>query len=527
MSHQPRLLALLLFILLTLRISAQSLSPASAAEQQRDNHTAFQLFDKTNPTNASAARFAQYAQFLLLDDAQLTTLLAGQPKAISLTLPYNEEVLILDLIQTDIFAADFKALDGQSAGEMLSLQPGLHYRGVLRGEAQSIAAFSFFENDVMGLVSDDRHGNLVLGKVQETPDARSFMLYADSELAMDNPFECHVFETSQAEKSGVKAGRKTSGRALRISLEADYSLFKNRGSLPSTVNYLTGVFNAVAVLFAQEQVDAVLSQIIVWDTPDPYTAAGPQNVLDQFRALRSDSDADLSQLVGLYENNPESAAYLDALCSNGYKVAYSGLSVSYSRVPTYSWAVEVMAHEIGHNLGARHTQWCGWPGGAIDQCQLAESGCTPGMETTSGNTVMSFCPLTISSVNFSKGFGPLPGAVIRDRVASAACLAPVKKTSLPATPRANKPQQVQPGEEILRLAPNPATELVNVDVRLETANAASVILLDITGRPLQTRVLAQRRETVEFDLGKLPKGVYLVQILDGEKMVAMKRLVKN
>ena len=121
----------------------------------------------------------------------------------------------------------------------------------------------------------------------------------------------------------------------------------------------------------------------------------------------------------------------------------------------------------------------------------------------------------------------MPGAVVRDRVASAACLAPVKKTSLLATPRANKPQQAQPGEEILRLAPNPATELVNVEVRLETANAASVILLDITGRPLQTRVLVQRRETVEFDLGKLPKGVYLVQILEGEKMVAMKRLVKN
>ena len=35
--------------------------------------------------------------------------------------------------------------------------------------------------------------------------------------------------------------------------------------------------------------------------------------------------------------------------------------------PIFS-GIYCFAHELGHNFGANHTQWCGWEGGPIDNC---------------------------------------------------------------------------------------------------------------------------------------------------------------
>ena len=49
----------------------------------------------------------------------------------------------------------------------------------------------------------------------------------------------------------------------------------------------------------------------------------------------------------------------------------------------------VITHETGHNLGSNHTQWCGWPGGAIDNCYDTEGNCEPGPAPVNGGTMMS------------------------------------------------------------------------------------------------------------------------------------------
>ncbi|MFN8331580.1 MAG: hypothetical protein U0T81_10250 [Saprospiraceae bacterium] len=53
--------------------------------------------------------------------------------------------------------------------------------------------------------------------------------------------------------------------------------------------------------------------------------------------------------------------------------AYSNIYSSYQDVPTYSWTIEVMTYEMGHNIGSNHTHWCGWTGGAIDNCYTPEA----------------------------------------------------------------------------------------------------------------------------------------------------------
>ena len=86
-----------------------------------------------------------------------------------------------------------------------------------------------------------------------------------------------------------------------------------------------------------------------------------------------------------------------------------------SNLPTYSWNVEVITHELGHNFGSPHTQSCSWPGGALDNCYATEEGCPPGPAPTNGGTIMSYCHLTLTGINFANGFGIYPGNLIRSR----------------------------------------------------------------------------------------------------------------
>jgi hypothetical protein len=97
--------------------------------------------------------------------------------------------------------------------------------------------------------------------------------------------------------------------------------------------------------------------------------------------------------------------------------------------------VEVIAHEIGHNFGLPHTHNCTWSDGtttgAIDNCGhnygngvTYEDGTCVGPTPTNGGTIMSYCHLVSGiGINFSNGFGALPGAkMLAELNAAATCL---------------------------------------------------------------------------------------------------------
>jgi hypothetical protein len=143
-------------------------------------------------------------------------------------------------------------------------------------------------------------------------------------------------------------------------------------------------------------------------------------------------------------------AYLDVLCSRPIAYAYSDIHGSYSSIPTYSWDVEVITHETGHNLGSKHTHWCGWNTGsagscgAIDNCTTLETvtGCSTCGATYSNaapvtswkGTVMSYCHLVSRGISLANGFGPLPGNKIRTEVSAASCLSTVINAKVTAAP---------------------------------------------------------------------------------------------
>lgn len=498
------------------------------SREQGNTFASFHLFSKTQSLDASAARFAQSAQFLTLDPVQLKKIMAKHPQAITLVLPYNSEEITVDLVQANIEAPGFSVLLNAGADVPAGYPTGLHYRGMVRGTQQSLAAISFFDQEIMGVVSDESHNNLVLGKVQQPDNLTGYMFYSDEELAMDNPFECAVLEPEEKTvENATIAANQSNTKTLRLFLEATQAVYRNRGDVQATVNYLAGLFNQTAALYANEGIQLTLSHLAVWVTPDPYSVAGNSGILEQFRRVRNTFDGDLAHLVGLSSTVSESKANWNTLCKPEYAVAYSGIQIAFSHVPTFAWATEVMAHEIGHNLGARHTQWCGWPGGAIDHCQLPENGCPQSRESAAQNsgTIMNYCPMNSPMINFSQGFGPLPGNLIRNTVGHSPCLSAPARV-VPARTKATTSLATEKSV-VLQLAPNPASRQVSIQLNLDTEQTIRIDLLDLTGRPVLSQTATLKSGDVNLDLSGLAKGIYLVQVTGDGKPVMTKRLIKE
>jgi hypothetical protein len=313
-------------------------------------------------------------------------------------------------------------------GEILKYNPGAYYIGIVKGNNTSIAAFSFFENDVVGVASTSELGNIVLGKAKNAED---FVSYSESKLTGANPFVCGVDELKENQVKKTSSDPAASKKAMtencvRIYYEVCFKPYQNNNSnTTETTNWLTAVHNNIAALYTNDEIKVALNEIFIWTTPDPYTG-NPNANLTSFRNNRQTFNGDLAHLVNAPATT--SIAYVNSLCGT-YKHAYSGISQTYSDVPVYSWTIQAMTHEMGHSLGSPHTHACAWNGNntAIDGCGAQagySEGCTGSIpSTTVKGSIMSYCHLVSGvGISFSNGFGSQPAALIRNTVDSKPCL---------------------------------------------------------------------------------------------------------
>lgn len=122
---------------------------------------------------------------------------------------------------------------------------------------------------------------------------------------------------------------------------------------------MTGLFNQISTLYAAENVAVAISQIYVWTTPDPYASlTSTSAVLTSFQNTRGiNFTGNLAHFPTYNANLGGGIAYVDVICNKSYAFGVSAINTTYQNVPTYSWSVEVMTHELGHNLGAWHTHF--------------------------------------------------------------------------------------------------------------------------------------------------------------------------
>ncbi|MBP6566854.1 MAG: T9SS type A sorting domain-containing protein [Saprospiraceae bacterium] len=424
------------FVVLTtfLTISAQqnSLKPNLLIQEAKKSQKSLpvELFKISKTRNdVNIPKEIESYSILDIDREGLKKFRKEKSNFISLTIPQEgRSDLTLELVEVQPFAEGFTVKTAPSM-QIVEVNTGKHYRGIIKGQERSIAAISIFDDQIMGFISHpSATGNLVIGKLENSPE---HILYQDDQISEKFNFDCQAKDKETEYTTDQLNGTNTGSRALsdcvRLYLEVDYDIYVNKGSTTTAVtNYITGIFNQVSTLYANEQINTVVSEIVVWTQQSPYNSTSSINMLNAFTANRQGFNGDLAQLLSYKASG--GVAYVDGLCRSNpdYSMGYAGIQSSYSNVPTYSWTVEVCAHEFGHLFGSQHTHACVWNGNntAIDGCYTTEGGCAnPGNPpATVGGTIMSYCHLTSSGINFSNGFGVQPGNVIRSEVTAATCL---------------------------------------------------------------------------------------------------------
>lgn len=359
------------------------------------------------------------ASVLSLDEKQLKLVEEKDYNYLELMVPNpSGNNWTLQLEPNNIFTDEFTIKS--SSGKVLNrADMGVFYRGVIKGNENSLASVSFVNGEVRAVISDE-NGNYNLGKME---NSNLYVVYNEKEL---DKFKSGVCATEDAEVNvkellSSKDQQKASERCVKIYFEVDYDVYQNKGNLSNTSNFIGAVFNEVATLYQNDGMVIKINELFIWDETSPYSASNSSGYLSDFRNYRTSFNGDIAHLVSL-KSSYGGVAYVDVLCNQNYGYGWSGIRSNYSNVPTYSWTVEVVAHELGHQIGSPHTQSCSWPGGAIDDCYSTEGSCAPGPTPENGGTIMSYCHLTSTGINFNNGFGPLPSDLLRSKIASKSCI---------------------------------------------------------------------------------------------------------
>jgi len=391
----------------------------------------FERQTRSVAADAVRRRAVNAGTILQLRRNALADLVNRNAQSLTLRLPtFGGPPIELELVKVDIFDPGFKVTTSTSNGQPVAHPQGVHYWGVIKGVEDSLAAISIFKDEIIGTFSSSQ-GNFVIGKLAGNNPRRDHILYKDQDLTGTLSLNCEMpddgtaFSTDQLDESTAAVTR-----CVKVFLETDFDLFLNKGSVDATINYVTGVFNQSAAIYSNESIPISISEIFVWTSPSPYNAGDSQQQLGQFQSFRTSFNGDIAHLVDLQSNQGGIAAGFNGFCNpnRSQSQCYSGIDPFFSDVPTYSWTVYVFTHEMGHLFGSRHTHACVWNGNgtAIDGCgQVAgrpEGGCGTGPIPPGGGTIMSYCHLNPVGINFSNGFGPQPGNVIRNGFNGASCL---------------------------------------------------------------------------------------------------------
>lgn len=376
------------------------------------------------PADAPFRRVVAEAVLADAEPEALTALLHDRPAFIRFDVPLAGGTLPLLLYRVDPFAEGFTVRT--DAGVRNGYIPGAYYRGILEDDPTSIAAFSFFRDQVIGMVSSSTWGNVTVQRMLGR-SAAHHIVYSDRDLLVPHALSCGTADVPPPVGSHLPSGTERTTNCVRLYYELAYDVHQLNGSdVTQSTNWITAAHNNVATLFANDGIQVSLSEVFVWTEPEAFTHQGDQFDVDRFAEYRSAFNGDVANFISS-QFGSGFARGVGGLCAAG---AYETSPVLvFEEVPGYSAMVTTITHEIGHVCGSHHTHACVWNGNntQIDDCghndpfgYLENMACYDSLNPilpVGHGTIMSYC-----GIDLTLGFGPQPAERMQQRIDSAPCL---------------------------------------------------------------------------------------------------------
>ncbi len=410
------------------------LNAQTAQYQRKNQHSANSLSGDENSSSKlfkilpdsvkiDVKKDIREAVFLELNFAELARIIKVKSPLLTINLPVSQSNRVtFALHDAKIVTDNFSIITEKN--EKVKYTPGLYYQGTVSGVNPSLAAWSMFDNSIMAVFSfNNENYTLGLWNDKSNIDNTIYILYKDSDALFAQKLKCEVDDDLPKKLSdNGNTGHLLSNQCVKVYFECDYQMLLDKGSVINVGNYVTGIFNFTQLLFYNEAINTEISEIYVWTSTDPYVSYSLSlDFLTNFEINRPTFNGNVAYLLTT-RNLDFTGRASNELCYSSAPHSYGNIHNSYAAYPNYSAEIEVFTHELGHNFGSHHTHWCGWVGGAIDDCATTEGGCVPGPAPTNGGTIMSYCFQPGNLISFTNGFGVQPGNAIRALYNSASCL---------------------------------------------------------------------------------------------------------
>ena len=411
-------------------------------------------------------KVVERAVFLDLDEKALKKTFIAQPEAIRFIIPTKGgQQMVINAVRNHILTDDFKLITQD--GEYIDYIPGHFYRGTVENAPHSLAAISIFPDEIIAVFSTKERGDISLGEMQIDTKAKQapYVLIEEKSFLINEEFFCMTPEPTAHELQNARFGATANSNpifdannCIKWYFECRFEFYQANGSsVAQATNTITGMYNVVEAIYANESIITQIDQVFIWTELDPYSNSLSTG-LSQFVDARNPipGDANVAHLISSSASGAGGIANgIGGFCGdrplsggvNGTTGhSHSTVSNAFNPYPNYSRTVKVLAHENGHNLGSFHTHGCYWGGNypnggeTVDDCGTVD-GSTEGSACfdpnnpklpQQGGTIMSYCDRTgLPGVNFNEGFGPEPGFVIRDYAYNGPCAPPCGDANCP------------------------------------------------------------------------------------------------
>jgi PKD repeat protein len=378
-----------------------------------------------------AGNYVKKADYLILEDSYVVEIKKERPNILVLDLPIEGQTYQVQLYKKEVTTQSYQVK--AASGAVTQKSKSVFYRGIVKDVKESFVSLSILNNSIHMTISNNSE-NFEINKINNS----LYAAYKVSDSKHSQDTGCSADDFYQFENVKIKSDqdKRSTGDCIEVYIECDFDSFQKNGSnVQNTEDWALALMNEVGILFGNEGVPMVVSDLLIYDVPDPYLAGSTAGqMLGIMGGVVGNYDGRLAHVFST-RSVGGGVAYLNVLCANN-NGSWGPFGVSGSMnsntvpFPIYSWNVMVIAHELGHNLGSQHTHDCVWNGNntQIDDCGPEASYTTNCYDSNnpilpSSGTIMSYCHLLGSvGINFNNGFGPQPGALLFDKYVSAGCV---------------------------------------------------------------------------------------------------------